>query len=103
MSLCFFTCELIMFSQFWKTHEDSEYIYPIFLLFMSMIIHMKPGFIVHVGLSSLYPTVGLKWILRHQSKHRGCFKVSYYCFSSMAIIEIIEQFVGTVWSVKSQS
>lgn len=72
-------------------------IYPIFLLFVSMISDMEPGIIVHIGYSSLYPPVGLKWVSRHQRgcTQRGCFKVSYYCFSSMAVTEVIEPFVGT--------
>ena len=53
-----YTCGLIMSSEFWKTHEDSEYI-PCNSL-KSLISHMEPGIIVHTGLSSLYLAVGLK-------------------------------------------
>lgn len=63
---------------------------------------MEPGIIVHMGLSSLYPAVELKWVSRHQRTQRGSFKVSCYCFSSVAIMEVTEQFVGIEWFLKSQ-
>lgn len=65
---------------------------------MFMISHTEPEIIMHVRLSGLYPPVGLQQISRHQRTKRGCFKFSYNCFSSMGIIEVTEQFVGTVKS-----